>query len=109
MAGPSGHSIFTSLSAIFKAPYAPVFSAILCTQALPTLKRQIRLMKGHQIMRILVMVSPSLYIRGPFNVAWYSCSIIMTCRSKKVVYGSGHKREWHRSISYLGLEEDGRV
>lgn len=53
MAGPSGHSIFTSLSAIFKAPYAPVFSAILCTQALPTLKRQIRLMKGHQIMRIL--------------------------------------------------------
>ncbi|WVQ92863.1 hypothetical protein IAS59_006681 [Cryptococcus gattii] len=42
MASPSGHLIFTSLSAIFEGPYAPVFSAILCTQALPTLKSQIR-------------------------------------------------------------------
>lgn len=41
------------------------------------------------------------------------CCLVFTCyhdlQVKKVVYGSGHKKEWCRNISYLVFEEDGRV
>ncbi|KIR51214.1 hypothetical protein I315_06254 [Cryptococcus gattii Ru294] len=104
MASPSGHLIFTSLSAIFEGPYAPVFSAILCTQALPTLKSQISILKVNGKMSLEMAKEKCgglRYVENRVTEGESSHNLLSTCKFFHLFVESLHNESADTSVEYI--------